>query len=263
MSMERKKEISYEYFVKNKKDPEFAEYRQICKALNLGFPGGIGFDVMHSQLSKQGINIGTTVLEEANSELFAYFGLRKYKKKYNDVRVRRTGKNTWQVIRDPLVKLKKKFFDLYPELRSFLKEEHKKFQTGKNIPAVNDWGEKEWEPAHKFITSGLARDNCTYTAVCNGYLMQSPGAQGAKNMLWKVFNNVWNTDEIYMLAFIHDEIICEVRDNENLRDNVDLLCNLMIDAMKEILKGVRITVEASWMDYWDKAGGKEEILRWK
>lgn len=271
MSKEKGQKITYEQFLSNKKEEEYSKYRQICKALNLGFPGGIGYVVMGSQLFKDGIEIFKKVLTKedgkpllVHNEKFAIKTLTQIRKYDNNVRVERIGKRAWIFILDELVGLKQDFYALYPELEKFLTETHNHFLTGDHKMVKNDFGEWEKEPLYKFNHSGTRRENATYTQFCNSFLMQSPSAEGAKQMLWDIGYKIRNNDEIELLAFIHDEIVLEIKNNENMVKNVDLISEIMIDSMSEVIENVRINVEADVMKYWSKSGdGTYSALYWK
>lgn len=271
MSLEMGHKIEYKTFLDKKKEPEYARYRQICKALNLGFPGGIGYEVMGGQLFKQGVDIPKTTLKDedgkpivAVSEKQAVFILGKARKVNPDLRVKRIGKRAWIFIKDELVGLKQRYFEMYPEIETFLKETHNYFLTGDHKMQKNDFAEWEKEPLYKFNVCGLRRNYAMYTQFCNGFLMQSPSAEGAKQMLWEIGERFRNSNEVHLDAFIHDEIVVEVKNNENFEKNVDLVSRIMIESMQKVLPSVRINVEASAMTYWSKdtPPGEFEALYW-
>lgn len=270
MSLETGRKITYTEFLERKKEKEYAHYRQICKALNLGFPGGIGYEVMGSQLYKQGVEIHKATLKDpegkpimAYTEKQAIFFLRIGREKNPNLRAKRIAKTIWIFILDELVGLKQRYFEMYPEIETFLKETHNYFLTGEHKMQMNEFGEWEKEPLYKFNVSSLRRDNAMYTQFCNGFLMQSPSAEGAKQMLWEVANEFKNSDDMHIAAFIHDEIVIEVRDNEHFEKTVNRVSQLMISSMQKVLPSVRINVEAAAMTYWSKDGdGSFDRLYW-
>jgi hypothetical protein len=117
----------------------------------------------------------------------------------------------------------------------------------------NEYGEWEKEPMYSYDIYGFKRDFCTYTAFCNGFLMQTPGARGATKAASKVIQTFHNSPDIKPLAFIHDEILFECK--EDRKDLIEEAAHIMIDEMQSVLTSVRITVEASMSDYWQKADG--------
>ena len=120
--MEKGETITYETFLANKKKKGYARYRQICKALNLGFPGGIGYEVMGGQLFKQGVDIPKVTLKgEEGKPLIAFtekqatYYMQLGRQKNPNLRMKRIGKCAWIFIVDELVGLKARYFDMYPE----------------------------------------------------------------------------------------------------------------------------------------------------
>lgn len=244
-------DITYEAFMEKKK--EYKDARQLAKPINLGFPGGIGYDTMRHQLWKDGIKTYFEVLHTDKSKKSIQHYYFKFRNEYPDLRMTRLNKNEWALVRDELVKLKRDFFDLYPELERFLKDTHTRYVTGKEKWIKNEYDEWEKEPMYRYDVHGFVRDWCVYTAFCNGFLMQSPSAAGAKKALNAVMYKYHDHPDIRPLAFIHDEILFEV--NESRIDLIDDAASIMIDEMQTVLTSVRITVEASLSDFWQKADG--------
>ena len=248
--------IPYEEFIAGKKsDPRIKKLRQFIKAPHLGFPGGIGYDVMRSLLVKQGIFPKFRVIAVFKTEPAAKAMWYKLRQECEFLRIKRMTIDTWAVVFDELVGLKRKMFDMYPELETFLRKTHYNYQTGHHKWLKNDWGEWEKEPMHLYEVAGFKRDYCTYTALCNGLLMQTPSACGAKRMVSNLVEKYYGSNEVHILAFIHDEVVAEVLDNDRSEQNVADMSEVMIDSMHTVLPNVRIAVEASYMDYWMKSGG--------
>lgn len=252
MSSDTKKVITYDEFIANKKKEGWKEYRSKGKPVTLGVPGGMGFDTIRTQFNKEGIRLPFEILQRCQYEVVARRLVRKYSSEYPSIRVKRTGFREWSLVFDEIVKLKKILFKLYPELEQFLKDGHLKFVNGEFGYSKNEFGEWEKEPYYKYSTLGVKRDYCTYTAFCNGFLMQAPSAVGAKESGWNLIKEYRNNDEVQPLAFIHDEYIFEIKDNNNLQSNVDRCAEIMIDSMKTVLTSVRVAVEAEVKDYWSK-----------
>lgn len=253
------KKIPYEEFIAHKKEAEFKNARQKAKPINLGFPGGIGYDTMGHLMWKDGIKTQFQVLETARTknELFYYLT----NLAAPDLRIKRMHKNEYALVIDELVLLKRYMFDLYPCLEQFLKETHNKFLTGKMKWVMNDFGEWEEEPMYCYETHGFKRDWCTYTALCNGFLMQSPSAVGAQKAVNAIVRRFHNDPDVFPQAFIHDEIVFEVR--ESRTDLMEEAAYIMIDEMQTVLSSVRVAVEASMSDYWQKADGYWTQSYWR
>jgi|DEB0MinimDraft_10_1074344.scaffolds.fasta_scaffold01596_13 DNA polymerase I-like protein with 3'-5' exonuclease and polymerase domains len=256
MSLKTGSKPDYDNFIKHKKEPEYKHFRQLSKPINLGFPGGIGYDTMRDLLAKEGIFPRLTVLMRSESEQDLKRILFNYRFKYPYIRIRRLNKTEYGLVYDELIKIKEELFKLYPELEKFLKEGHERFKTGETLPMKNEYGEWEREDMYRFEYMGVKRDYCTYTALCNNYLMQSPSAIGAKAMTVKVVETYFEHPEVNPLAFIHDEIVFEVKDNENMYKHVEDIAEIMINEMQKVLTSVRIAVEAEIMPYWMKSGGE-------
>lgn len=87
--------------------------------------------------------------------------------------------------------------------------------------------------------TGRIRANASYAACRNG-IMQGLAADGAIHALW----DLWRAG--YKIAnFIHDEIICEVPDDENLPARVAEIERLMIEGMQKVVPGANVRVETS------------------
>lgn len=251
------KKISYKEFMEHKS--EYKEERQKAKPINLGFPGGIGYDTMRHLMWRDGIKTRFQILETAKRKNDLYYYLTNLAAP--DIRIKRLNKTEYALVQDELVVLKKYIFDLYPDLEQFLKETHLKFLNGKVKYKKNDFDEWEEEPMYRYETHGFTRDWCTYTALCNGFLMQTPSAVGAQKAVNRIVRTFYNNPDIYPQAFIHDEIVFEVR--ESRIDLIDQAANIMIDEMQTVLSSVRVAVEASMSDYWQKADGFWTKTYWR
>lgn len=238
-----------EYYEDFKKD--YKEDRDKAKEVSLGLPGGMGYDTIRGSMWSKGVKTYYQVLEKSYSKRELQYYL--WNLGSNDLRIKRLNKNEYALVQDEIVNIKRFVFDLYPELEQFLKEEHKKFMTGKTKWVKNEFDEWEEEPLYKYQVGDFVRDNCTYTALCNGYLMQSPSAQGAQMAMNKMIRTYWNHPDVIPQAFIHDEVVGEIR--ENCYDQLDDVAEIMMSEMQQILPTVRIAVEASVSDYWQKADG--------
>lgn len=251
------KGISYEEFIEHKSD--FKNDRQKAKPINLGFPGGIGYDTMRHLMWRDGIKTRFQILETARRKTDLYYYLTNLAAP--DLRIKRNSKYEYALVQDELVLLKRYMFDLYPDLEQFLKETHEKFLTGKVKMVKNEFDEWEEEPMYRYETHGFVRDFCTYTALCNGFLMQTPSAVGAQKAVNAIVRKYYDNSDIYPQAFIHDEIVFEIR--EGREDLGEEAAYVMIEEMQKEVPSVRITVEENWSDYWQKADGYLTRKFWK
>ena len=249
------KKVTYEEFMKNKDK----DARQKAKPINLGFPGGIGYDTMRHLMWRDGIKTRYQILEKASRKKDLYYYLTNLPSE--ELRIKRTGKREYALVQDELVSLKRYIFELYPELKEFLKETHKKYLTGEVRWKKNEFNEWEEEPMYRYEAYGHVRDWCTYTALCNGLLMQTPSAIGAQRAMNKLIRTFWNEPDIIPQAFIHDECVFEVK--EDRKDLIEQAAYIMIEEMQSILSTVRISVEASLTDYWQKEDGPWTKQYWR
>lgn len=263
MNIKEKSKETYDSFVTNKKKAPYKDYRQLAKPINLGFPGGIGYDTMRTLLARENIYPKLVVLETSEYEDNLVWKRGACRKEGYPVRIRRTGFREYQLIYDELVLLKQELFALYPDLEFFLTEGHLKYCTEEFKMVKNEFDEWEKEPMYSFQVGDFKRDWCMYTQVCNGLLMQSPAAIGAKKAMVKIIQRYGDSKAIRPLAFIHDEIVFEVINDKNMKLLVQDISEIMIDEMQSVLSSVRIAVEAEVFDYWKKAGGFYEATYFK
>ena len=158
------------------------QQRQEAKAANFGFPGGLGID---------------TFIEFSSG-----YGLELTKDKAQEM------KDVW--------------FDAFPEMRDYMK---------------NERGEV-------FTLTGRKRGNTTFCAEKNTPF-QGLAADGAKLALYEL-------DKVMkIVGFCHDEIICEVPLNK-AEELLPLQEKIMIDSMREVVPDVKIGVESMISDHYTK-----------
>ena len=76
-----------------------------------------------------------------------------------------------------------------------------------------------------------------------------------------IVRRYYNNSDIFPQAFIHDEIVFEIR--EGREDLAEEAAYIMIEEMQTVLSCVRISVEASISDYWQKADGYWTQSYWR
>lgn len=257
-STKDRRTVTYEEFLANKKEKGYKEFRQFAKPINLGFPGGIGYDQMRVILAGQGIFPKLQILNKSISEENLKPQRKKFRQMGHPVRIRQVALNEFQLVYDELVDIKDQMFQIYPDLKQFLQEEHYSYIMRDDNNKViqkkvkNDFGIDELEPMYQFMIPGFERQYSTYTQFCNGFLMQSPAAIGAKSATCKVIEKYAENADVNILAFIHDEIIFEVKEGSDMYEITKDIAEIMIDEMQKIVAYSRITVEMSLMRYWDK-----------
>ena len=87
--------------------------------------------------------------------------------------------------------------------------------------------------------TGRLRANAIYCACRNG-IMQGLAADGAIYALWKLSRAGYT-----IVNFIHDEVICEVPEDEHLATKIADIERLMIAGMHEVVPGANVRVETS------------------
>lgn len=95
--------------------------------------------------------------------------------------------------------------------------------------------------------TGRLRANASYCACRNG-IMQGLAADGAIYALWKLMRAGYT-----IANFIHDEVICEVPEDENLPAKIADIERLMIAGMHEVVPGANVRVETSVRRSFSKA----------
>lgn len=141
-------------------------------------------------------------------------------------------------------KLRDDWFIAFPEMEEYMKPQG---------DVVND------EDLARFDTNnlrlykatncaGVIRRKCTFNSACN-FNFQSLAAVGAKRALWKVWRDPRYSHLI--INFVHDELLVELPIETAAQDVANIQA-LMEEAMREIIKDVRIEAEGCLMEVWDK-----------
>jgi DNA polymerase I len=95
--------------------------------------------------------------------------------------------------------------------------------------------------------TGRIRANASYAACRNG-IMQGLAADGAIHALWDLWRAGYK-----IVNFIHDEIICEVPEDENLPARVTEIERLMIEGMQKVVPGANVRGEPEVRRSFSKA----------
>jgi hypothetical protein len=83
--------------------------------------------------------------------------------------------------------------------------------------------------------------------------MQGLAADGAIHALWKLWRAGYR-----VVNFIHDEVICEVPEDERLPDRVAEIERLMIAGMQVVIPGAAVRVETSVRRSFSKSDTLDE-----
>ena len=208
----------------------FKKYRTFAKPTGLGYPGGLGAETFVTY-AKATFDVDLRAIAEEMDTL-------------PDVKCDSD---------DPAIILathmKEIWFTAFPEMRQY-------FQW---VSSQLDSQSTKDDPKYSYETPlGMVRRMASYCAATNGAGMQSPAAEGAKLAVFEVVRKCWDStmeSPLYgsvPLAFIHDEIIIEVPDDETRTACCKELSDTMVEAMQAILTGIPIEAEPCMMYRWDK-----------
>ena len=139
--------------------------------------------------------------------------------------------------------LKRAWFGAWPEMRRYF--EHISRITG-------DMGDKQITQ----LTSGRVRGDVGFCDGANTYF-QGLVADAAKHTLWELFKWCYGEpfshfEDMRPVAFIHDEIICEVPDDAHAYKAAEALADLMIETASVWMPDVKIQAEPVLMRRWFK-----------
>ena len=95
--------------------------------------------------------------------------------------------------------------------------------------------------------TGRLRANASYAACRNG-IMQGLAADGAIYALWRLMRAGYT-----LVNFIHDEVIIEVPEDENLPAKIADIERLMIEGMQMVVPGANVRVETEVRRSFSKA----------
>lgn len=99
--------------------------------------------------------------------------------------------------------------------------------------------------------NGRERHRSYYCPACN-YPFQGLAADGAKVALWLVYRSGFK-----MVNFVHDEIIAQLKIDDNLHESCTIINELMISGMQQVIKNVKIKTDGALMTRWYKEAEPE------
>lgn len=94
--------------------------------------------------------------------------------------------------------------------------------------------------------TGRLRANCTYTQARNN-IFQGLAADGGKKALFRLIKEGFR-----VVNYVHDEFVVEIPIDESLQSNVRDIEFVMIHEMRQVCPDIRISVQASVADCWQK-----------
>ena len=120
---------------------------------------------------------------------------------------------------------------------------------------VTGWRSGRGEVTIEQPKSGRVRSRCRYAVAANTFF-QGMAADGAKEALWQLALECYTVDDSPLygsrpLAFIHDEILLESRE-EKVQEAARRLEEVMIEGMKKYITRVPVLVDVAISDRWTK-----------
>ncbi len=224
MGSDKGYDMSYEHFVAHKKEKEYDHYRRLAKVVNLSLPGGVGPKKL-VMMAKDSYGVDISYREA--------------------------------------IRLRDLFMAMYPELSRFLKTDIDRLKTGQklHIPDPKDKKKILVLDEYFYRIGDFVRRGCLYTSAANGILLQTASAFGAKRSIYEVGKvAIESKDDIKLAAFIHDECVLFVKDNEKLQSNIAKAAYAMIDGMQTVFPLARITVESDYGPFFSKSHGREQTF---
>ena len=251
--------ITYEDAAKRKKDPEVKRARQLAKAANFGFPGGMGVKKFVTA-TRKGVMAAARAEGVDPKQAWADLNLReddvpeKACTVHEDCRqypelgfacAKAKGKSAKQ--------LKADWFTAFPEMAAWFSRADS--LRDERFDNTVDQGKGAIETLFTKRHRGMA----TYCARCNTPF-QGLASDCAKRAGWLIAKQqytdpsgpLWNTRTV---AFVHDEFILEVPDDDRAHDAAVELARLMTVGANEYLPDVPIPLskmEPLLMRRWSK-----------
>jgi DNA polymerase I-like protein with 3'-5' exonuclease and polymerase domains len=224
-------EVSYEDFLKNKKEPALASKRQAAKAANFGFPGMMGAAKFVVAKRKEGMRVcELTHADGACGESKAL----EWKGKPTDFPL---------CVRclEEAEALRRYYLEMWPEVRLYW-----------------EWVMQNMDPGDESLEQFISkrrRAGLTGPSGANT-LFQGLAADGAKRAVIALTEEMYldRSSPLYgsrLVVFAHDETILEVPE-ATAHEAAHRQAEVMIAKMKEVVPGVRVTAEPALMRKWLK-----------
>lgn len=208
--------------IENKKDPAVVQARKLAKPGNFGFPGGMGIPKFVTSTRK-------AVIKAEG----------------------RAGWESLGLTEDRARRLKDEWLTAFPEMDKYFARVRNLTDTDDGLAMVET------------LFTGRWRGKATYCATANNGF-QALGSDCGKNAVWKVAeaqytkpkSPLYNTRTV---AFVHDELILECKDDGRAHDVATELAKVMADAANEFLPDIPIPLEKmqpTVMYRWSKKAGQ-------
>jgi hypothetical protein len=211
----------------------FKHYRTLAKPTGLGYPGGL----RERTFIKYAKAVYGIVIDYKTAEML---------------------RNVW--------------LKVFPENVDYFEFINKECEDARNSPKVvhyyDEDGEEKTRKQQVYAYStplGMYRAGTDYCGASNGFGLQSPSAEGALMAVLNAARACYDPDMGSILyddaegpvcrpiLFVHDEIICELREDDQMHERATALANIMIESMRVITPDVEPRVDMTLMRRWDKA----------
>lgn len=227
--------IDYEEGVARRKakEPNFINLRQAAKPVNFGLGGLMGVPKLVFTARKDGVRFcellrGCTCGTEKTV-------------RYKGRAIAPTCVECLSIAED----LKAAYFSAYPEVSRYHEV---------TIATADECA--DGIPLESFGT-GMKRLETGASAVSN-HFFQNLAAQGAKRALYVLSKEAYTNEastlfnRVRPVVFVHDEVICEIREDEALHANAWRMAEIMRTVMQTVTPDVKISAEPALMRRWFK-----------
>lgn len=223
------------------------DLRQMAKAANFGFPGGMGAAKFVLAKRKEGLRL---CLASGKAVQCGASKITEYKAR----KITPTCAECLKIAEE----LRAAWFNQWPEVTPYFE------WINREVGQSGGQG-KIKSPGTGFVRGGLDFSNAA------NHCFQHLAAMGAKHALWKVSKECY-TDRSSPLfgsrpvIFVHDEIFCEMPE-DRAHEAGPRLAEIMIEAMREFVPDVTIRAEPALMRRWTKAAepkhdAKGRLIPW-
>lgn len=220
-------------------------FRTFAKPTNLGYPGGLGPETFIAYAKG---TFGITV----------------------DLQLATRLRELWMLTLPEM-----------PDYFRWIKEQCIDHRNGPKIK-IDDEGREIRQDLFAYTTRfGLHRAGATFCAAANGAGLQSPSAEGATLALFNVQRACFDPEMgsilygtsdcgpvVRVINFIHDELLCEVKWDEQTTPRVNEIARIMVEAMRQVTPDVTPRATACLMNRWYKEAepvfdGNGNLLPWE
>lgn len=220
--------VPYDDFLKRRKEPEFAGYRQAAKAANFGFPGMMGAPTFVAAKKREGERVCSWTHHDNQCGKLGL--LREYKgRELNAPLCARCVEEA--------EKLRKFYLTQWPEM-----------------PAYFNWVTAQGEDVEQFVSKRV-RGGCSGPAGANTRF-QGLAADGAKAALRKMTKEMYlvRSSALYgsrLVVFAHDETLCE-HDLDRAHEAGYRQAEIMVEEMRRYVPDVAVRAAPALMTKWTK-----------